>query len=96
VSLFQVNAVAEDHRAIERQAWLGTVPPTNSMIAWSYVRRPLRELRLFTTADLACSRSGERQNALGCFFLFFVCACDLDIGDSLQVRRRQLRRIRAT
>src|SRR2546422_10560329 len=50
---------------------------TNSVIAWSYVRWPLFEVRVFRTADLACSRSGKASTRLG-VFLFFR---DFDIGD---------------
>lgn len=42
---------------------------TNSRIAWSYVRCPLRDVRLLSTADLTCSRSGRASTRFGVFFL---------------------------
>jgi len=46
---------------------------------WSLVRWPLADVRLFSTAVLACSRSGSASTRLGDFFLR-----DLDFG----IRRR--------
>src|SRR5262249_33894778 len=60
--------------------------PTNSPMAWSYVRWPLTDVRLFSTAALACSRSGKARTRFGAFFLLrdFV----LGIDDGLPDRRR--------
>jgi hypothetical protein len=60
---------------------------TNSRIAWSYVRCPLADVRLFSTAVLACSRSGSARARLGDFFLRDF---GFGIGDGLLYRRREL------
>ena len=38
---------------------------TNSFIAWSYVRWPLFEVRVFSTAEFVCSRSGRARDRFG-------------------------------
>ena len=58
---------------------------TNSVIAWSYVRWPLFEVRVLRTADFACSRSGKARTRFGDFFFLR----DFDIRDGLLNRRRQ-------
>jgi hypothetical protein len=63
---------------------------TNSRIAWSYVRCPLADVRLFSTAVLACSRSGRARTRLGDFFLRDF---GFGIGDGLLYRHRQLQPI---
>src|SRR6516164_6172014 len=62
---------------------------TNSRIAWSYVRWPLADVRLLSTAVLACSRSGSASTRLGGFFFRDF---GFGIGDGLLWRGRQLRR----
>src|SRR5712692_3756268 len=63
---------------------------TNSRMAWSYVRWPLADVRLFSTAVLVCSRSGSASTRLGGFFLRDF---EFGIGDGLLHRRRQLHRL---
>jgi hypothetical protein len=53
-----------------------------------YVRCPLTDVRLFSAAVLACSRSGRARTGQGGFFLR-----DFGLGDGLLHRRRQLHRI---
>ena len=55
---------------------------TNSVIAWSYVRWPLAEVRLLRTAALACSRSGSAKTRFGGFFARDFNR-DLGMGDGL-------------
>jgi hypothetical protein len=43
---------------------------TNSLMAWSYVRWPLLDVRVLRTADLACSKSGRASTRLFGRFLF--------------------------
>src|SRR5581483_3924406 len=59
---------------------------TNSLIAGSYVRWPLFEVRLFSTADFVCSRSGRARDRFG-GLLFLRC---LDILGGL-LRRLSVR-----
>src|SRR5881628_3128364 len=58
---------------------------TNSVIAWSYVRWPLFEVRVLRTADFVCSRSGRTRTRFGDFFFLR----DFAIRDGLLNRRRQ-------
>ena len=60
---------------------------TNSRMAWSSVRWPLADVRLFRTAALACSRSGRARTRVGCVLLRDF---DFDFGDGLLHRRRQI------
>jgi hypothetical protein len=39
----------------------------NSRIAWSYERRELEDVRLLSTADFDCSRSGSFRTVFGVF-----------------------------
>jgi hypothetical protein len=55
---------------------------TNSLMAWSYVRCPLTDVRVLRTADLAYSRSGSARTRFG-DFLFR----DFDMSDGLLGRR---------
>ena len=41
---------------------------TKSLMAWSYVRCPLTDVRVLRTADLACSRSGSARVRFGALF----------------------------
>jgi hypothetical protein len=56
---------------------------TNSRIAWSYVRWPLTEVKLLSTAAFDCSRSGRARTRFGAF-LRRGLVVDLRIGDGLQ------------
>jgi hypothetical protein len=76
--LFQVDPVSQDHGAIECQTWLGAIQATKSLMAWSYVRCPLTDVRVLRTTDLACSRSGSASTRFG--VLFFR---DFDMGGGL-------------
>jgi hypothetical protein len=55
---------------------------TNSLIAWSYVRLPLAEVKLLSTAAFDCSRSGRAKTRFGAF-LRRGFGVDVRIGDGL-------------
>jgi hypothetical protein len=54
-TLLKVHAIAQDHRAVKREPSSEQYQLTNSRIAWSSVRGPLAEVRLWSTDVLACS-----------------------------------------
>ena len=56
---------------------------TNSRIAWSYVRWPLDEVKLLSTAAFDCSRSGRARTRFDAF-LRRGLVVDLRMGDGLQ------------
>jgi hypothetical protein len=56
---------------------------TNSWIAWSYVRWPLDEVKLLSTAAFDCSRSGRARTRFGAFLRCGLIV-DLRIGDGLE------------
>ena len=91
VTLLQVNAVAQNHGQLNARRGSEQYHATNSPIAWSYVRCPLGDVRLLSTAVLACSRSGSASTRFGGFFLRDF---GFGIGDGLLYRRRQLCRVR--
>ena len=83
-ALFQMEAVAQNDGPVNASRGSEQYHRTNSSIAWSYVRWPLADDKLFRTVDLACSRSGRANTLFGVFFLR-----DFGIGDGLLRRRRQ-------
>src|SRR4029453_9605585 len=56
---------------------------TNSRIAWSYVRWPLAEVKLLSTAAFDCSRSGRARTRFG-GFLRRGLVVNLRMSDGLQ------------
>src|ERR1017187_3759719 len=62
---------------------------TKSLVAWSYVRCPLTEVRVLRTADLACSRSGSARTRCGILFFRDFDMSDGPLRPSLLLWRRE-------
>jgi hypothetical protein len=70
VPLLQVDSVWKDKGAIESKSWFRTIPVDELIYSVIVVRRPRFEVRLFSTADFVCSRSGRaRDRFRGLLFL---------------------------
>src|SRR5262249_25025459 len=60
-----MNPITQDNAPAEREPGLEQYHSTNSSIACRYPRWASAEVRLFRTADFACSKSGNRRTVLG-------------------------------
>ena len=68
MALLVVNPVAEHDGPVERKTWFRTIPGDRLPNGMSYVRWPLAEVKLLSTAAFDCSRSGRARTRFGAFF----------------------------